>query len=161
MKHARPMIALLLTLGLTLPAFADRYDKHDRQGYSNNRANYQKIDHSRYRYDRYDDRHRKHLKKHLRQERKYRRHNKRRDHERNYYRDNRRHYGREYYLHNYRPERHRHDRYCRHHGRSYRHNTYKYRDDDYYKWIAGAIIVKELIHHAVPDQRDYEYRVYD
>ncbi|MGV6807290.1 MAG: hypothetical protein ACWA5K_05250 [bacterium] len=122
-----------ITLGMAVlvsgPAMADHKgkDRHHDQRYSASR-DYRDHDHGRHYRDRDYRYEKRYDKKHA-----YR-HGYRDGHRSRHWRDDRR-WHKKHHRNHYR--RHGHDR-----------TIIKYRnDDDWYKWLAGAYIAKELIHH--------------
>lgn len=143
-----------LAVSLSSVALADR-DHRGHHGKKHHHLDYDdRHDRAERHHRRYHrDKAHRHYKKYLR-DKHYRKHY--RNHHRKHYR---RHYRDRYYHHYYNPYRHRH--YYRYHPRKhyyrgghryYIHNHY---DDDYYKWIAGAAVVTELIHHTLPHKKQH------
>ena len=135
-----------LALAAAGPALADDdTDKHYGTGYDRYDAAH---DHKHYR----DRKYRKHRKyrRHHRHNRRYHRHDRKRYHYDFHiyhgprYHDRRYHYRDRYYYRDYRP-RYRPYRYRRRGC----YNIHNYHHGDYYKWLAGAVIATELIHHTL------------
>ncbi|UTW45792.1 hypothetical protein KFE80_02465 [bacterium SCSIO 12696] len=90
--------------------------------------------------------HKRHYRTHKRHHRKYRRN----------YRN--RHYNRNYNFHIYPNYNKRYYRNDRHYRRHYRNHRRHYRNDycryDGVKWLAGAVVASELLHHALDNPQD-------